>query len=213
MCQSEQINELSTALNKAQSQMMCAGKDGNNPFFKSKYATLNSVWEAVKDALLSNGLSALQPISYKEGNPVVKTVIMHTSGQFITGECPIICAKQNDPQALGSAITYARRYSLASILGVMTDEDDDGEQAMARSASKKTQTPAKEPAKKSVSLDDKFNKTLAFLKSSPNLNPEKDEKQISFISTLIEDLKKAGQADKAKELNDLIDAKLEDTNA
>ncbi len=132
MCQSEQINELAAALNKAQAQMMGATKDAKNPFFKSKYATLNSVWEAVKDAVLANGLTVLQPIYLNQNQPVVKTTIMHTSGQFITSECPIVCAKANDPQALGSAITYARRYSLASMLGVMTDEDDDAERAMNR---------------------------------------------------------------------------------
>ena len=132
MCQSSEINELAVALNKVQSQMMNAGKDAKNLFFKSKYATLNSVWEAIKDALLANDLTALQPISNADGRPVVKTIVMHKSGQFITSECPIVCAKQNDPQAMGSAITYARRYSLASMFGVMTDEDDDAEKAMNR---------------------------------------------------------------------------------
>lgn len=135
MCQSEQINEIAAALNKAQAQMMGATKDAKNPFFKSKYATLNSVWEAVKDAVLANGLTVLQPITMNGTQPVVKTTVMHTSGQFITSECPVVCAKQNDPQALGSAITYARRYSLASMLGVMTDEDDDAERAMNRTKS------------------------------------------------------------------------------
>lgn len=123
---------IASALLKAQTEIMTAGKDAKNPFFKSKYATLNSVWEAVKEPLHDNELSLLQPISIENNQPVVKTILLHTSGEMITSDCPIICAKQNDPQALGSAITYARRYSMASLLGVMTDEDDDGEKAMNR---------------------------------------------------------------------------------
>lgn len=123
---------LCTALLKAQSVMMGAKKDGTNPFFKSKYTTLNSVWEAAKDPLHENGLSLLQPIDIVGGQAVVKTIILHISGERIESNCPIVCAKQNDPQALGSAITYARRYSLASIMGIMTEQDDDAEKAMAR---------------------------------------------------------------------------------
>lgn len=123
---------LCTALLKAQTVMMGAKKDGTNPFFKSKYTTLNSVWEAAKDPLHENGLSLLQPIDIVGGQAVVKTIILHISGERIESNCPIVCAKQNDPQALGSAITYARRYSLASIMGIMTEQDDDAEKAMAR---------------------------------------------------------------------------------
>ncbi len=144
MCKSNEINELAIALNTVQSQIMIASKDAKNGFFKSKYATLNSVWEAVKDAVLNNGLTVLQPISYIDNRPVVQTMIIHKSGQFITSECPVVCAKQNDPQAFGSAITYARRYSLASMLGVMTDDDDDAEGAMYRKPQKQEQ-PIKTP--------------------------------------------------------------------
>lgn len=135
MEKSETIELLAQSLLKAQTEFMTATKDAKNPFFKSKYATLNSVWEAVANALHNNGLICLQPIVDNK----VHTVIIHTSGQYITSECPIVCAKQNDPQALGSAITYSRRYALASMLGVMTDEDDDAESAMARPQTKPQQ--------------------------------------------------------------------------
>lgn len=139
MEKSESIELIAQALLKAQNQFMTASKDAKNPFFKSKYATLNSVWEAVEKALHDNGLSCLQPI---KGN-MVQTVILHTSGQYISSECPIICAKEKDPQALGSAITYARRYALASMLGVMTDDDDDAEKAMNRPQAKPVANTAK----------------------------------------------------------------------
>lgn len=142
MNKSETIELLAQALLKAQTEFMTASKDAKNPFFKSKYATLNSVWEAVATALHNNGLVCIQPIV----NNMVATTIIHTSGQFITSECPIVCAKQNDPQALGSAITYSRRYALASMLGVMTDDDDDAESAMVRKQPQSAPKPAPKPA-------------------------------------------------------------------
>lgn len=144
MNKSETIELLAQALLKAQTEFMTASKDAKNPFFKSKYATLNSVWEAVATALHNNGLVCIQPIV----NNMVATTIIHTSGQFITSECPIVCAKQNDPQALGSAITYSRRYALASMLGVMTDDDDDAESAMVRKQPQSAPKPAPKPAEK-----------------------------------------------------------------
>lgn len=144
MNKSETIELLAQALLKAQTEFMTASKDAKNPFFKSKYATLNSVWEAVATALHNNGLVCIQPIV----NNMVATTIIHTSGQFITSECPIVCAKQNDPQALGSAITYSRRYALASMLGVMTDDDDDAESAMVRKQLQSAPKPAAKPAEK-----------------------------------------------------------------
>lgn len=144
MNKSETIELLAQALLKAQTEFMTASKDAKNQFFKSKYATLNSVWEAVATALHNNGLVCIQPIV----NNMVATTIIHTSGQFITSECPIVCAKQNDPQALGSAITYSRRYALASMLGVMTDDDDDAESAMVRKQPQSAPKPAPKPAEK-----------------------------------------------------------------
>ena len=156
MNKSETIELLAQALLKAQTEFMTASKDAKNPFFKSKYATLNSVWEAVATALHNNGLVCIQPIV----NNMVATTIIHTSGQFITSECPIVCAKQNDPQALGSAITYSRRYALASMLGVMTDDDDDAESAMVRKQpiQKHAQTAKAEPAPEEIPVGNLSNK-------------------------------------------------------
>ena len=132
---SEQINELATALCAAQKQIKGAIKDANNPFFKSKYADLTSTWDACKDALTSNGLSVVQTISPDCSKPgtdlnlpmTLDTMLIHKSGQWISGSCPLINLK-GDMQGLGSAISYARRYSLAAIVGVVT-EDDDAESA------------------------------------------------------------------------------------
>lgn len=128
MNQSEQINELATALSKAQAEIQPALKDSVNPFFKSKYADLASVWSACKDPLTKNGLSVLQMMDYKEGQLVLLTTLAHASGQWVRSCLPVLSAKQ-DAQSIGSAITYMRRYSLAALVGVTTDEDDDGNAA------------------------------------------------------------------------------------
>ena len=127
MYQSEQINELVTALSKAQQEIGPAYKDTVNPFFKSKYADLSSVWSACKQPLTKNGLAVLQTVEYKDERMFLVTTLAHSSGQWMRSCMPIISAKQ-DAQGIGSAITYMRRYSLAAMVGVTT-EDDDGNSA------------------------------------------------------------------------------------
>lgn len=132
---SQSIGKLADALNKAQNQMEKAKKDSNNPFFKSKYADLSSVWDACKDAVLSNGFCVMQPLAGTDakGNTLIVTMLVHTSGEWVKGVLPMPATK-SDPQSVGSAITYGRRYSLAAMLNVML-EDDDAESAMGRSQS------------------------------------------------------------------------------
>jgi len=128
--QSEQINELATALAKAQGQITGALKDSSNPFFKSKYADLASCWEACRKQLSDNGLSVVQPTDVIDGHIVVRTILAHSSGQWISGILPVK-AKDDGPQAQGSGITYARRYALAAIVG-LAQIDDDAEAAQGR---------------------------------------------------------------------------------
>ncbi len=136
---SETIVKIAGAVLKAQKQMEGAKKDSANPFFKSKYADYGAVLEACKSALNDNGITILQPhISQVCGESVsdyVETILLHESGEFLSSQTPIICAKKSDPQALGSAITYARRYSLQSLVALPA-EDDDGEKGMARGTAK-----------------------------------------------------------------------------
>ena len=138
MNQSEQINELATALAKAQAEIQPAIKDSTNPFFKSKYADLSSIWNACKTPLTKNGLSVLQTTDQKEGQLVLLTTLVHSSGQWVRSCLPIISAKQ-DAQSIGSAITYMRRYSLSALVGVTSDEDDDGNAATYVSAREASQ--------------------------------------------------------------------------
>lgn len=214
MRNSEQINELAVALNKAQADFMVAKKVATNPFFKSKYATLNAVYEAVAEALLKNGLSVIQPIV----GDAVETTIIHTSGQFITSSCPIVCAKQNDPQAMGSAITYARRYSLASLLGVMTDEDDDGEKAMARPDPKQSVKEAPKAEKKQEKEPETPQCLLTLSKFREKMNGIKDgsidiskpdnQKKIQFVSDLKSALISSGYEEAANLLEKDFNKKL-----
>lgn len=131
MFTSKEFTNVAKALLAAQKEMGHAVKDSKNPFFKSNYADLNSVLDASKDVLNKHGITILQPHASNEGNEYVETVLLHESGEWLASTTKIEVAKQNDPQALGSAITYARRYGLSSMLG-MGAEDDDAEGAMAR---------------------------------------------------------------------------------
>ena len=130
--QSEQINELAKALSATQAEISGAHKDSTNPHFKSKYADLESVWDAARVPLTKNGLSVAQTV-HKEGDQIVlRTTLMHVSGQYLSGDVPLILVK-NDMQGLGAAITYARRFGLSAMVGV-SPTDDDGETAVGRGA-------------------------------------------------------------------------------
>ena len=130
MNQSESITDLATALCLAQAEMGGAIKDSNNPFFNSNYADLTSVIKVIKEPFAKYGLSFVQlPVTSAGGNGVgVSTMLMHKSGQWLQGEYLLPMDKVT-PQGAGSAITYARRYALQSLVGIPS-VDDDSELAM-----------------------------------------------------------------------------------
>src|SRR5580765_1948912 len=137
MLQSAEINELATALAKAQGSMENATVNRVNPHFKSKYADMGSVLSAIRQPLSANGLSIVQQIQmryrngepgYRNGEPaeaglILRTILMHSSGQFIATEYPLPATQSQ--QAMGSALTYARRYCIAALVCNASDEDDD----------------------------------------------------------------------------------------
>jgi hypothetical protein len=130
--QSPTINALAEALLTAQGALKPALKDSTNPHFKSKYADLQSVWEAARPALQKSGLSVTQTFANTNGEVVtVVTTLLHKSGEWIRSELTLKPSKP-DPQGIGSAITYGRRYGLSAILGIVADEDDDGNAASRR---------------------------------------------------------------------------------
>lgn len=142
MSQSETINELAAALSKAQGEMQAAVKDKINPFFKSSYADLGSVWDAARPVLSKYGLCVIQTTEMTADMTriIMVTTLAHTSGQWVKSYLPLNPAK-NDSQGVGAAITYLRRYSLSAIVGVVCDEDDDGETSVGRGRTNNNQRP------------------------------------------------------------------------
>lgn len=129
MKHSESIANLAAALAKFQAEVIDPTKDEKNPFFKSKYVPLDGLIAAVRPVLTKHGLSYLQFPSGDGQNITVTTMLLHESGEFIESEPFTLRAAKVDAQGAGSAVTYARRYSLSSILGVAWQEDDDGNAA------------------------------------------------------------------------------------
>ena len=123
--------DLFTALIKAQSEMGSAVKDAQNPHFRSRYASLAAVIDAVIPVLNANGVGVLQLPSIEGSEVRLTTILMHSSGQRLSSTVGAPMGKRQDAQAVGSAITYLRRYSLQSIMGLPV-EDDDGNAASRR---------------------------------------------------------------------------------
>lgn len=142
---SENINELAKSLAIFQGITEPIKKDAVNPFFKSKYASLSGIIEGIKVDLSANGLSYVQII--EDGKLI--TVLMHNSGQFIESSINIAPEKK-DIQSLGSYLTYLRRYSLSAILGIATEEDDDGNNAKKAEPNTK---PRAEPIKPAADME------------------------------------------------------------
>lgn len=135
MRMSENINEIAAALSKAQGAMKPAVFNKSNPHFKSKFADLNSCMDACKQPLADNGLCVMQLPEQVNGKDILVTMLAHSSGQWISSEYPLLAARM-DSQGFGSAMTYAKRYSLCAMLGIVADEDDDGEATMDRTPPK-----------------------------------------------------------------------------
>jgi hypothetical protein len=122
---SEQVNELFTALSKAQGELRLVEKK-NTGGFKGKYADLASFIKQSRDVLAKNDLIVTQLTAFENGSSVLITILGHKSGQWIKGIMPLICTK-NTPQEFGSAVSYARRYAFTSIINTTGgDDDDDG---------------------------------------------------------------------------------------
>lgn len=128
---SPELKELFTALAKAQGEFSTAGLKSSNPYYKSKYADLKEIVSAARPALAKYGLAFMQPVLPTiDGQNILHTLLTHNSGQWIESRMRVVPPK-NDIQSMGSYITYLRRYSLASLIGIIaSDEDDDGEIAV-----------------------------------------------------------------------------------
>jgi len=147
--QSASIGRLALALSKAQGEMKAPGKDRTAKIpgkdgkggYEYRYADLADVIEACRPALSKNGLAVVQPMSQRDGHIVLITRLLHESGEWIDSELPMGVYQR--PQEQGSAITYARRYALSSLLGIAAEDDDDGKQAQDAQPAKRSETPAR----------------------------------------------------------------------
>jgi hypothetical protein len=131
------LGQLAKALAAAQGEILAAPKTSLNPHFRSKYSDLAEVWNACRDALSKHKIAVMQVPQFEGETAWLETVLAHESGETITGRFPLRPTKF-DMQGLGSAISYARRYSLSAMVGVISELDDDAEQASGRT---NTQTP------------------------------------------------------------------------
>lgn len=172
---SESISKISAALLKAQKEMTgTVGKGSANPFFKSKYADLNAVREACISEFNNNGISVLQPTVVVDGKNYVETILLHESGEFFASLTEIKVAKQNDAQAEGSGISYARRYGLQSFANLAA-VDDDGEASVSR-GSKAVETKSTE--KVTVDAPPKKTAEQAKTQAVSSFNKNKNEKKV-----------------------------------
>ena len=146
MNKSESIKEIAAAMAKFQADVKNPTNSASNPFFKSKYAPLNEILNDVRPLLAKYGLSVLQMPSGDDSEVHITTLLMHQSGEWIES-CPLkMKPAKNDPQGIGSAITYGRRYALAAILGISSEDDDDGNVAThGKSEPASTQRPQAAP--------------------------------------------------------------------
>lgn len=141
------MKEIAAALVKAQKEFGPALKTSTNPHFRNKYAALDACIEAVIDALNNNGIMLMQQTSLCEDGVIVETLFIHESGEMMGGGKLHVPAAKQDPQGYGSALTYAKRYSLQSACGI-APEDDDGEHATKSVQQKQAAPAAPKPAAK-----------------------------------------------------------------
>ena len=138
---SEQIDKLAEAMAKAQGELKPALKDSVNPAFRSKYADLTSVWDACRGPLTTQGLVVWQDVTTEPEGIAVTTRIAHTSGQWVEFGPLTVPLMKHDAHGVGSATSYAKRYALSAAVGVVSDDDDDGAQAVERAGRPPAATP------------------------------------------------------------------------
>jgi hypothetical protein len=189
MKSSQEIRDIAAALSKLQAENKGAELEAVNPFFKSKYSTLKDAWDSIRESVGKNGLAILQDLTTKDTCVSVTTMICHLSGQWIEfGPLEVPFAKK-DAQSVGSASTYAKRYSLCAALGIVSGtEDDDGNDAM----------PKQQAPQKILITPEQLNELNALVGS--------DEEYLTTVMSYFK-LKSLAEIDQAKYLGILNSAK------
>jgi hypothetical protein len=185
---STELNEIAAALVGFHKAMGKVKKEANNPFFKSKYASLPNILDAIREPLILNNLSVVQ---FPTGENELTTILMHASGQFMQSSY-LMRPVKNDPQGVGSCITYQRRYAVGAILSLSIDEDDDG-----NAASQPAKTQVNGVKKPVLSPEDKEkwkgaitflmtnNGTLAQIKSKYEISAENVNKLVDAAAQTV----------------------------
>lgn len=191
------MQKIAAALVKAQKAFGPALKTSSNPHFRSKYAALDACIEAVIDALNNNGVALLQQTQLCDDGVIVETVFLHESGESWSSGALHVPASKQDPQGYGSALTYARRYSLMAACSI-APEDDDGNAASRQHADQHKTQAHLEPASKSFDLS----AALEWIAKGVNLDQVKqrgrqayqratNEEERARIASLVEELEQS----------------------
>jgi hypothetical protein len=181
--------ELATALAKAQGEVENAKKVSNNPHFKSKYADLATIWDVIREPLTRNGLSVVQlPCEAQPGQIGLVTHIFHSSGQSVSERFVVGLKDATNPQQVGSALTYMKRYALLGVAGIAS-EDDDGEAAVGRApkaaaAIDYSATIAETMAKLESASDSEARQLYAEVRNSGMQQPAKDELLLKMAASI-----------------------------
>jgi hypothetical protein len=167
---SDQINEIAAAMAKAQANIQNPAKDKVNPHFKSKYADLAAGLDCIRPALSGNGIAIFQATEVVDDGVILKTRLVHTSGQWVESAYPV--SKFAKHQEMGAALTYAKRQALFSLVGVCGDEDDDGNiaQKVDTRPAPKVVEPTRITADDSLRLLGVMKDTLAMCESRESLS-------------------------------------------
>jgi hypothetical protein len=190
MEQSPTIKSISSALCKAQAEYKPIKRNAVNPFFKSRYADLAQVCETLMPLLVKHGISVTQPTDDYDGVTYVQTQFMHgESGEWIRGKYPVKPIKQ-DPQAQGSATTYARRYALCAMAGIAVEgDDDDGAAGSGTHRQSVVQAPTQQPTqpKKAAAKQSPPAKQVPQEDKEPEFNPDAQatEQQLDFMQAVL----------------------------
>ena len=156
MNKSESIQNLSAALSKAQAEMPAIKFDSKNPFLKNDYASLGAIIAGARPVIAKHGLSVSQLTFGEDGVAGVETVLMHTSGEWISSSISMPVGEEkgkSSAQVAGSIVTYLRRYSLASILGIYSDEDGDGNKVEPERKPTRTALPKEKPVDDPMTIE------------------------------------------------------------
>lgn len=149
--QTASIGNIADALSKTQGMIRAAVKGARNPHLQTMYADLAAIWDAAREPLSKNGLSVIQPVMSTGENITIKTILAHSSGEWISAEFTVKTTgvgneKTMPIQRMGAAITYARRYGLSSMIGITSDEEDDGAGVAQPATQTQRHTPPATPA-------------------------------------------------------------------